>query len=138
MRPRPRVGDERNERKVNPVERPNDDSSVTPAPERRERPMPRPEVRDERAKPAAERERPAPEVYRPRPEVRDVERKAPREERRPEPRPERAAPPREERSAPREERQAQYVERGYVRRDVGHGAFLYDVSERQTLSPQTG
>ncbi|HJR07504.1 MAG TPA: DUF6600 domain-containing protein [Pyrinomonadaceae bacterium] len=106
LRPRPNVSDER---KVKSAERPADDSNVmTPAPEnRRERPMPRPEVRDERAKPA-ERERPAPEVYRPRPEVRNEERKAaPREERRPEPRPERAAPPREERSAPpREERQS--------------------------------
>ncbi|HYO99189.1 MAG TPA: DUF6600 domain-containing protein [Pyrinomonadaceae bacterium] len=110
FRPRPNVTDERMERKVRTAERPNaDGSSATPAPEyRRERPMPRPEARDERAKPV-ERERPAPEVYRPRPEVRE-ERKTAREERTA-PRPERPAPPREERSAPREERSAPREER---------------------------
>ncbi|HLL71122.1 MAG TPA: DUF6600 domain-containing protein [Pyrinomonadaceae bacterium] len=106
FRPLPNVTDGRTGRKVKADERPPDDgNATTPAPEyRRERPMPRPEARDERARPV-EHERPAPEVYRPRPEVRE-ERRAPREERRPEPRPERSAPPREEPSVPREERRS--------------------------------
>ncbi|HEY9402937.1 MAG TPA: DUF6600 domain-containing protein [Pyrinomonadaceae bacterium] len=103
LRPRPNVYDgARPERKVKPVERPDNNNAAQP--DYRPARPPRTEPREERSRPVERERRPEPEVYRPRPEVRE-QRKSQREER-PEPRPERSAP-REERSAPpREERSA--------------------------------
>lgn len=97
LRPRPSVNDgARPERKVKPVERPNDDNNAAQPDYRPARP-PRTETREESSRPVERERRPEPEVYRPRPEVRE-ERKSQREER-PEPPPARSEP-REERSSP--------------------------------------